>query len=93
MIWKKKKPLEDYKEFFINVIVAKVKNVYLKVFGIKDPDKTDSFIVTWIAYNYPNKEFHCFGEISCARDQKASTYKLAKKRAEAFVKVWFEGLE
>ena len=88
IVWKKKEPLENYEYLFTDVICAKAKDVFLKVFCVKDPDKNGSLIVTWIANNHPNKEFHVAGSIRCAKTQKAPTYKLAKKRAEAFVRFW-----
>ncbi len=93
VVWKKKESLEAYENGFMNYICAKVKDVSLKVFCVKDPDKKDFIFVTWIANNYPNKDFHVAGEIHCAKDQKAVTYKLAKKRVEAFVGFWFKELE
>ncbi len=91
IVWKKKNPLENYEDFFIDVICAKVKDVSLKVFCVEDPDKKGFLFVTWIANTYPSKDFHVAGTIHCAKDLKAGAYKLAKKRVEAFVEFWFKG--
>ena len=89
IVWKKKKPLENYEEGFINdVICAKFKSVSLKVFCVKDPAKKNLLFVIWIASDQPSKNFYVSGEIHCAKDKKKPAYNLAKKRVEVLVRFW-----